>query len=152
MNKADNITNGNVNITCEYCGGCGYHKMSCPTQKVTIWFDKDSLDKMYESIDKELANTFIPTLEGDEAEEFIRKCWDECISKFLVNTFIPTLEGDEAEEFIRKVESAERATIDWSRQMKQMERILEKSRIANRKLKYTKGEAPKVKRSKDVEE
>lgn len=123
MNKADNITNGNVNITCEYCGGCGYHKMSCPTQKVTIWFDKDSLDKMYESIDKELANTFIPTLEGDEAEEFIRK-----------------------------VESAERATIDWSRQMKQMERILEKSRIANRKLKYTKGEAPKVKRSKDVEE
>ena len=123
MSKADNITNGNVNITCEYCGGCGYHKMSCPTQKVTIWFDKDSLDKMYESIDKELANTFIPTLEGDEAEEFIRK-----------------------------VESAERATIDWSRQMKQMERILEKSRIANRKLKYTKGEAPKVKRSKDVEE
>ena len=123
MNKADNITNGNVNITCEYCGGCGYHKMSCPTQKVTIWFDKDSLDKMYESIDKEIANTFIPTLEGDEAEEFIRK-----------------------------VESAERATIDWSRQMKQMERILEKSRIANRKLKYTKGEAPKVKRSKDVEE
>ena len=69
-----------------------------------------------------------------------------------MNNYIPTLEGDEAEQFIRKVESAERATIDWSRQMKQMERILEKSRIANRKLKYTKGESPKVKRSKDVEE
>ena len=102
MNKATNIKNGNVNIKCEYCGGCGYHKMSCPTQKVTV--------------------------------------------------FIPTLEGDEAEQFIRKIESAERATVDWSRQMKQMERILEKSRIANRKLKYGKGEAPKVKRSKDVEE
>jgi len=87
---------------CEICGKEGFHKMSCPTQKVTV--------------------------------------------------FIPTLEGDEAEEFIRKAESAERGTVDWSRQMKQMERILEKSRIANRKLKYGKGEAPKVKRSKDVEE
>ena len=68
-----------------------------------------------------------------------------------MNNYIPTLEGDEAEEFIRRVESAERGTIDWSRQMKQMERILEKSRIANRKLKYGKGESPKVERSKDVE-
>jgi len=91
-----------TDIKCEYCGGCGYHKMSCPTQKVTV--------------------------------------------------FIPTLEGDEAEEFIKNAESAGRANVDWSRQMKQMERILEKSRIANRKLKYGKGEAPKVKRSKDVEE
>ena len=33
-----------------------------------------------------------------------------------------------------------------------MERILEKSRIAIRELKYGKGEAPKVKRSKNVEE
>jgi len=86
---------------CEICGKEGFHKLSCPTQKVTV--------------------------------------------------FIPTLEGDEAEQFIRKVESAERGTIDWSRQMKQMERILEKSRIANRKLKYGKGEAPKVKLSKDLE-
>ena len=68
-----------------------------------------------------------------------------------MNNYIPTLEGDEAEEFIRKAESAERGTIDWSRQMKKMERILEKSRIANRKLKHTNGEAPKVKRSKEVE-
>jgi len=37
---------------CEICGKEGFHKMSCPTQKVTV---------------------FIPTLEGDEAEEFIRK-------------------------------------------------------------------------------
>jgi hypothetical protein len=49
-----------------------------------------------------------------------------------MNNYIPTLEGDEAEEFVRKAESAERATVDWSKQMKQMERILEKSRIANR--------------------
>ena len=69
-----------------------------------------------------------------------------------MNNYIPTLRGDEAERFIRKVESAEQATVDWSKQMKQMERILEKSRIVNRKLKYGKGEVPKVKRSKDVEE
>ena len=68
------------------------------------------------------------------------------------SAYIATLEGDEAEEFIRKAESAEKATVDWSRQMKRMERILDKSRIANRKLKYGKGEAPKVKRSKGVEE
>ena len=67
------------------------------------------------------------------------------------SAYIPTLEGDEAEEFVRKAESAEKATVEWSRQMKQMERILEKSRIANRKLKYGKGEVPKVKRNKDVE-
>ena len=102
MNKATNIKNGNVNLKCEYCGGCGYHKLSCTTQKVTV--------------------------------------------------FIPTLEGDEAEEFIRKAESAEKGTINWSRQMKQMELALNKSRIANCKLKYGKGEAPKVKRSKEVEE
>ena len=69
-----------------------------------------------------------------------------------MNNYIPTLEGDEAEAFIRKAESAEKATVDWSRQMKQMERVLEKSRIANRKVKYGKGEALKVKRNKDVEE
>jgi len=68
-----------------------------------------------------------------------------------MNNYIPTLEGDEAEEFVRKAESAEKGTIDWSRQMKQMELALNKSRIANRKLKYTKGATPKVKRSNDTE-
>lgn len=70
----------------------------------------------------------------------------------LYNKSIPTLEGDEAEEFVRKAESAERSTVDWSKQMKQMELALKKSRSANRKWKYTKSEALKVKRSKDVEE
>ena len=41
-----------TDIKCEYCHKVGFHKLSCPTQKVTV---------------------FIPTLEGDEAEEFIRK-------------------------------------------------------------------------------
>ena len=70
----------------------------------------------------------------------------------IFNALIPTLEGDEVEEFIRKSESAERATIDWSRQMKQMELILEKSRVSRRISKYSKGNVPVVKRSKDVEE
>jgi hypothetical protein len=91
--------------------------------KEKFWYDKDSLDKASDAVDKELSNTFIPTLEGDEAEEFVRKA-----------------------------ESAERATVEWGKQMKQMELALNKSRIANRELKYGKGEAPKVKRSKDVEE
>ena len=37
MSKATNIKNGNVNIKCEYCGGCGYHKLSCSTQKATVF-------------------------------------------------------------------------------------------------------------------
>lgn len=69
-----------------------------------------------------------------------------------MNKYIPTLEGDEAEEFIRKADEALKAEkTDWTLQSKRAERILEKSRIANRKLKYGKGTTPKVKRSKDVE-
>jgi len=41
--------------------------------KMNFWYDKDSLDKASDAVDKELANTFIPTLTGDEAEEFVRK-------------------------------------------------------------------------------
>ena len=41
--------------------------------KVKFWYDKDSLDKASDAVDKELSNAFIPTLEGDEAEEFVRK-------------------------------------------------------------------------------
>lgn len=42
---------------CKICGKEGFHKLSCPTQKVTVF----------------LSNKAISTLEGDEAEEFIRK-------------------------------------------------------------------------------
>jgi hypothetical protein len=70
----------------------------------------------------------------------------------LYNKAIPTLEGDEAEEFIRKADEALKAEkTDWTLQSKRAERILEKSRIANRKLRYTKSDTPNVKRSKDVE-
>ena len=44
MSKATNIKNGNVNIKCEYCGGCGYHKMSCPTQKVTVFLSDGKME------------------------------------------------------------------------------------------------------------
>jgi hypothetical protein len=30
---------------CEICGGSGYHKLSCPTQKVTFWYDRTRLLK-----------------------------------------------------------------------------------------------------------
>ena len=94
MQSGDKVTRSTESSTdkltnpqeCPICHKVGFHKLSCSTQKVTV--------------------------------------------------FIPTLEGDEAEEFVRKAESAERATVDWSRQMKQMELALKKSRIANRKLKY----------------
>ena len=44
-------------MKCEICGKEGFHKLICPTQKATVF----------------LSNKAIPTLEGDEAEEFIRK-------------------------------------------------------------------------------
>jgi len=44
MKKATNIKNGNVNVKCEYCGGCGYHKMSCPTQKVTVFLSDEGME------------------------------------------------------------------------------------------------------------
>ena len=91
--STDNLTNAHE---CPICHKVGFHKLSCPTQKVTVFLSESGM------------------------------------SEFPTHHAIPTLEGDEAEEFIRKAESAERGTIDWSRQMKQMERILEKSRIANR--------------------
>ena len=47
--STDNLTNAEE---CPICHKVGFHKLSCSTQKVTV---------------------FIPTLEGDEAEEFIRK-------------------------------------------------------------------------------
>jgi hypothetical protein len=42
---------------CPACHQVGFHKMSCPSQKVTVF----------------LSNKAIPTLEGEEAEEFVRK-------------------------------------------------------------------------------
>ena len=61
MKKAENIKNGNVNITCEYCGGCGYHKLSCGNNTARV------------AIPMTMQTAFIPTLKGDEAEEFICK-------------------------------------------------------------------------------
>ena len=94
-------------MRCEICGKEGFHKLSCPTQKATV---------------------------------------------FLSNKAIPTLEGDEAEEFIRRADEALKAEkTDWTLQSKRAERVIEKSRIANRKLRYTKCAKTEVKRSKDVE-
>ena len=79
------------------------------------------------------------------------KC-EICGKDGLYNKAIPTLEGDEAEEFIRKADKALKAEkTDWAIQSKRAERVIEKSRIAMRKMRYTKSATPKVKRSKDVE-
>lgn len=45
MKKATNIKNGNVNIKCDYCGGCGYHKLSCPTQKATVFMPNENSEQ-----------------------------------------------------------------------------------------------------------
>ena len=81
---------------CEICGGSGYHKLSCGnnTARVAIPMDivieeqekkylngiRDQIEKLtpsdYEVIPEETVcvfNAFLPTLKGDEAEEFIRK-------------------------------------------------------------------------------
>lgn len=149
---------------CPMCHKVGFHKLSCPTQKVTIWYDNDSFIKTEMAIDNEMRKRFI-----DKAKE-LQERYDndylkmqELISKEAkvvteedlerMNKYIPTLEGDEAEEFIRKADEALKdEKTDWTLQSKRAERILEKSRIANRKLRYTKSDTPNVKRSKDVEE
>jgi hypothetical protein len=56
---------------CEICGKEGFHKLSCPNNKgrqkrlLVDIMQADERDGLY--------NKAIPTLEGDEAEEFIRK-------------------------------------------------------------------------------
>lgn len=42
-------------------------------------------------------------------------------------SYIPELKGKEAEEFIRKANEAEKGSIDWSKQMEDCRKILEKS-------------------------
>jgi len=131
---------------CEICGGSGYHKLSCGnnTARVAI-----PMDIVIEEQEKKYLNGIIDQIEKLTPSDY-EVMPEETVC--ALNAFIPTLTGDEAEEFIRKAESAERATVDWSKQMKQMELALNKSRIANRKLRYAKGATPTVKRNKDVEE
>lgn len=65
---------------CSYCGQKdGNHKLSCPTTKSVVYLEehkkrKQALINIMEADERNgLYNKGIPTLEGDEAEEFIRK-------------------------------------------------------------------------------
>ena len=66
---------------CEICGKDGFHKLSCTnnTSLLKVMVDlqegyDDAYIKMREVISNQSTiNTYIPTLEGDEAEEFVRK-------------------------------------------------------------------------------
>jgi len=42
-------------------------------------------------------------------------------------TYIPELKSKEAEEFIRKANEAKKGSIDWSEQMRDCRKILDKS-------------------------
>ena len=108
-------------MKCEICGKDGFHKLSCPNNKQRQ--KRFLVDMMQEDENDGLYNKAIPTLEGDEAEEFTRKAY----------------------------EALKAEKIDWTLQSKRAERIIDKSRIANRKMRYTKCATQKVKRSKDVE-
>jgi hypothetical protein len=56
---------------CEICGKDGFHKLSCPNNKE---MQKRLLVDMMQADERDgLYNKAIPTLEGDEAEDFIRK-------------------------------------------------------------------------------
>lgn len=56
---------------CEICGKEGFHNLSCPNNNKR---QKRFLVDMMQADEKDgLYNKAIPTLEGDEAEEFIRK-------------------------------------------------------------------------------
>jgi hypothetical protein len=67
---------------CEICGGSGYHKLSCGnnTARVAIPMNiiiEDELESARRVLGDEglkaAFNKALPTLKGDEAEEFIRK-------------------------------------------------------------------------------
>ena len=106
---------------CEICGKEGFHKLSCPNNK------------------QRQKRLLVDIMQADERDG-------------LYNKAIPTLEGDEAEEFARKADEALKAEkTDWTLQAKRAERIIEKSRIENRKLRYTNCATQEVKRNKDVE-
>ena len=57
---------------CPVCHKVGFHKMSCSTQKVTVFIPTPEGDRMY-PIPMTAHSAYIPTLTGDEAEDFIRK-------------------------------------------------------------------------------
>lgn len=107
--------------SCEICGKEGFHKLSCTN-------NKESQKRL-----------LVDMMQVDEKDG-------------LYNKAIPTLEGDEAEDFIHKADKALKAEkTDWTIQSKRAERVIEKSRIANRKMRYTKCATQEVKRSKEVE-
>ena len=56
---------------CPICHKVGFHKMSCPNNKERQ--KRFLIDMMQEDERDGLYNKAIPTLEGDEAEEFVRK-------------------------------------------------------------------------------
>jgi len=57
-------------MKCEICGKEGFHKLSCTNNNVRV------------AIPMTMHSAYIPTLEGDEAEEFIRKA-DENVKAML---------------------------------------------------------------------
>ena len=69
MKKATNIKNGNVNIKCDICGGCGYHKMSCPTQKSTVFISDENPEQ--KEIRKRLIDRAVEL--QDEIDKYMQK-------------------------------------------------------------------------------
>ena len=71
---------------CEICGKDGFHKLSCT--------NNTELKKYYASITKQIEEGLIPW----EYEPMTSSMEN------IFTAFIPTLEGEEAEEFIRKAD------------------------------------------------
>ena len=147
MSKATNTKNGNVNIKCEYCGGCGYHKMSCPTQKVTVFLSDEKTDNFFEEQEKKYLNGIrnqIDKLTTSDYEPMPK----ETVSIF--NAFIPTLEGDEAEEFVRKADE----NVRLMRQRRCKKHVWRKDYLNGgwKKCQVCGKAREEVERSKDVEE
>ena len=165
---------------CEICGKEGYHKMSCPTQKVTVFLsdvkvegvtaESDGVSGKHEGATKSGMSEF-PTHQADEKtdnfyeeqeKEYLNGIRDQ-IDKMtpsdyepmpkqtlsIFNTFIPTLEGDEAEEFIRKADE----NVRLMRQRLCKNHVWRKDYLNGGKKCQVCGKAKEeVKRSKDVEE
>ena len=138
---------------CEVCGKEGFHKLSCTNNTARV------------AVPMTMHSAYIPTLEGDEAEEFIRKA-DEALKAEKTDW---TLQAKRAERIIEKSRIISMKQIKNGNVNIKCERCggcgyhkmscsLNKvtflnldSRIAKRILHYAKSATQKVKRNKDVE-
>ena len=120
---------------CPVCHNVGFHKLSCPTQKVTVFLS----DVKVEGV----------TAESDGVSGKHEGATKSGMSEIPTHHAIPTLEGAEAEEFIRKADE----NVRLMRQRLCKNHVWRKDYLnGGKKCQVCCKAKEEVKRSKDVEE